>query len=103
MNVVDDENSNVMKNFNSNGNCIYDYTYNKNDNLSYLYDENYKKKENFMDFMDYMDYSKMMNLQLFLMDEEERLKRKNKQHNNNNNNGLNNFIRSDLFDYEDDN
>lgn len=55
--------------------------------------------------MDYMDYSKMMNLQLFLMDEEERLKRKNKQHNNNNNNnnnGLNNFIRSDLFDYEDD-
>ena len=101
MNVVDDENSNVMKIFNLNGDCIYDYTYNKNDNLSYLYDENYKKKEN---FMDYMDYSKMMNLQLFLMDEEERLKRKNKQHNNNNNNnnGLNNFIRSDLFDYEDD-
>lgn len=47
MNVVDDENSNVMKNFNSNGNCIYDYTYSKNDNLSYLYDENYKKKGEF--------------------------------------------------------
>jgi len=44
MNVVDDENSNVMKIFNLNGDCIYDYTYNKNDNLSYLYDENYKKK-----------------------------------------------------------
>lgn len=46
MNVVDDENSNVMKNFNSNGNCIYNYIYNKDNNFLYkLYDENYS--ENF--------------------------------------------------------
>lgn len=35
-----------------------------------------------MDFMDYMDYSNMMNLQLFLMDEEKRLNGKKRQKNN---------------------
>lgn len=47
--------------------------------------------------MDYMDYSQMMNLQLFLM-EEDRLTEKNKQKNNN---LLDNFLRSDLYDYDD--
>lgn len=42
--------------------------------------------------MDYMDYSQMMNLQLFLM-EEDRLTK--------NNNLLDNFLRSDLYDYDD--
>ena len=51
--------------------------------------------------MDYMDYSQMMNLQLFLM-EEDRLTEKNKQKNKQkNNNLLDNFLRSDLYDYDD--
>ena len=49
MNVVDDENFNVIKIFNSNGNCIYNHAYNKNNNFKYLlYDENYSEDFKFM-------------------------------------------------------
>lgn len=49
MNVIDDENSNVIKVFNSNGDLIYNHAYNKNNNFKYLlYDENYSEDFKFM-------------------------------------------------------
>ena len=49
INVVDDENFNVIKIFNSNGDLIYNHAYNKNNNFKYLlYDENYSEDFKFM-------------------------------------------------------